>query len=152
MCWSLWPLKYATRQHVPIGIAVEQLDRMEQNYRTERWLSKTKDDLHDRQLDNPAESAMILLLDFSSNRRPDRVISLEWFHIGSSFFDFDCEFLKESLVESSSTITAVSEGGRRRDFELLGHFDGDLRVLLLPRHSQTLIGQPLLSFCRSLCP
>ena len=40
--------------------------------------------------DSPAESAMILLLDESSKRRPDRAISLEWSHMASSFFDFGC--------------------------------------------------------------
>ena len=34
---------------------------------------------------------MIFFLDFSSNRRPERAMSLEWSHSGSSFFDFGCE-------------------------------------------------------------
>lgn len=38
--------------------------------------------------DSPAESAMTLFLDFSSIKRPERAISLEWSHMSSSFSDF----------------------------------------------------------------
>ena len=41
--------------------------------------------------DSPADSAMIFFLDFSSNRRPDRAMSLEWSHMSSSLFDFGCK-------------------------------------------------------------